>query len=588
MSNIKTSKYDIRVNGDFGPFCVSLSLSKPENELELVTIKFSSDIPAVPKPAVIEWYLPTAEIFAQWNPHLGNNRYVPPLWGQKWTSKATSNAPIHCLYNLNGVNQLTYALSDALNPVDIACGIEAADATIKCSATLFTQYFSPIKDYTVVLRLDSRNIPYYDSIGDVSVWWESFENYQSAKVPEAARLPMYSTWYTFLQNISTDKIIKQCELAKPLGCETVIVDDGWQTVDSGGDYTFCGDWEVTPVKIPDMKALVDGVHKIGMKFMLWYSVPFIGRSAKIFSRFEGKYLDNGTNRCSLDPRFPDVREYLIDTYENAVRKFGYDGLKLDFVDSFNLTQHSCKNPLEFGGDYNNIDDAVDRLLKDTLTRLNAINPDFLIEFRQSYIGPLMRTYGNMFRAMDCPNDALSNRVRTIDIRLLCGNTAAHSDMLMWNNDDTPETAALQILNILFSVPQISVKLEQVNPTHIIMLKFWLNFWLNNRDVLLDGKLQPTSPELLYPSVSAYSANKFLSVIYSDYIIHLSEKQYAQYMLINASAHSEVVLNSSAELKNIKLKICNCCGEVVCDKFFTIPQGVSSLPIPRSGIAFIEK
>ncbi len=41
----------------------------------------------------------------------------------------------------------------------------------------------------------------------------------------------------------------------------------------------------------------------------------------------------------------------------------------------------------------------------------------------------MRKYGNMFRISDCPNDALTNRERTIDIRLLYGNTAAHAEGL---------------------------------------------------------------------------------------------------------------------------------------------------------------
>ena len=53
----------------------------------------------------------------------------------------------------------------------------------------------------------------------------------------------------------------------------------------------------------------------------------------------------------------------------------------------------------------------------------------MIEFRQSYIGPAIRKYGNIFRAGDCPADILSNRIHTIDLRLTSGSTAVHSDML---------------------------------------------------------------------------------------------------------------------------------------------------------------
>jgi hypothetical protein len=73
----------------------------------------------------------------------------------------------------------------------------------------------------------------------------------------------------------------------------------------------------------------------------------------------------------------------------------------------------------------------------------------------------MRKYGNMFRAGDCPNDCASNRLRTLEIRLLCGNTAAHMDMLVWHHDDPVDRAALQILHALFAVPQISVMLDRL-------------------------------------------------------------------------------------------------------------------------------
>ncbi|NIO10738.1 MAG: alpha-galactosidase, partial [Deltaproteobacteria bacterium] len=89
---------------------------------------------------------------------------------------------------------------------------------------------------------------------------------------------------------------------------------------------------------------------------------------------------------------------------------------------------------------------------------------------------LMRKYGNMFRAADCPNMAVINRARTTDIRLLCGNTAVHSDMYMWHRDDPVEKAALQILNVLFSVPQLSVRLDSVPEEHIRMIKFWTEYW----------------------------------------------------------------------------------------------------------------
>ena len=45
----------------------------------------------------------------------------------------------------------------------------------------------------------------------------------------------------------------------------------------------------------------------------------------------------------LDPRFKDVRKFLVDIYASAVKEHGYDGLKLDFIDEFALSDSSSTN-----------------------------------------------------------------------------------------------------------------------------------------------------------------------------------------------------------------------------------------------------
>ena len=125
----------------------------------------------------------------------------------------------------------------------------------------------------------------------------------------------------------------------------------------------------------------------------------------------------------------------------------------------------------------------------------------MIEFRQPYTGPAMRKYGNMLRAADCPNVALINRVATTDLRLLSGKTAVHADMLMWHNSESVENAALQLLNVLFSVPQISVKLADIPKEHFEMVRFYTDYWLKNRDLLLEGEFVPYSPQSNYPMIT---------------------------------------------------------------------------------------
>jgi alpha-galactosidase len=107
-----------------------------------------------------------------------------------------------------------------------------------------------------------------------------------------------------------------------------------------------------------------------------------------------------------------------------------------------------------------VPEAADRLMSDVIARLRAIKPDVMIEFRQGYIGPAMRKYGNIFRVGDVPNAAAGNRMNSMLLRALTGNTAVHSDMVMWHYEDTVESAAMQLIHALFTVPQISVRLAR--------------------------------------------------------------------------------------------------------------------------------
>ena len=139
-------------------------------------------------------------------------------------------------------------------------------------------------------------------------------------------------------------------------------------------------------------------------------------------------------------------------------------------------------------DIQSLQDAVDIFMTSVINTLREIKPDILIEFRQNYIGPNMRKFGNMFRVGDCPCDYIENRMCILDLRALMGNSAVHSDMLMWHKDESAAYDALQIIGIIFGVMQYSARLDSLNERTEKMSKFWLNFMKEKRNVLLEGEL----------------------------------------------------------------------------------------------------
>ena len=126
-------------------------------------------------------------------------------------------------------------------------------------------------------------------------------------VPDAARKPVYSSWYNFHKDIDALALEDECRLAKEMGMETIIVDDGWQTAEDGTGYGYTGDWEPYPRKFPNMRTFVDHIHALGMKVMVWYSVPFVGYFSKNWARFKDMILrreDSGTIPVSWIPAIP--------------------------------------------------------------------------------------------------------------------------------------------------------------------------------------------------------------------------------------------------------------------------------------------
>jgi alpha-galactosidase len=581
--------YRLNLSSTHSPFHSSMRIERESEHVEIIHLILESDKPAVPPVCKIEWTLPIVDIQGLWHPTASKNKGLPPVWGSTFESKSTSSAPIVSLFNAKGTNRLTMACSDVLNVIRYHAGIHEEDSTFRCYFSFFDTPTTPFLRYEAQLRIDKREIPYYDSIQDASQWYETYEINTPIQVPSEALEPMYSSWYSFHQQFTPAAIEEQCLLARELGCKAVIVDDGWQTSDNARGYAYCGDWEVAVDKIQDMAEHVKRVHALGLKYILWYSVPFVGRNSNAWSKYENILLshNDGLRTGILDPRYPEVRKYIINTYEQAMREWDLDGFKLDFVDSF--CQPKEENPNnDPGRDDISVPQAVDLLLSEVINRLQAIKPEVMIEFRQSYISPIMRKYGNMFRAADCPNDVVQNRISTVDIRLLCGNTAVHSDMIMWNPKEPVESAALQLINILFSVPQISVRLDKLPADHLAMLKSWLAFWREHRDVLMHGRFMPHNPELMYPLIEASNESKYIAAVYMDTVVTLvSRLQSQQIIIVNGTHTDRLIIDIVEDIGKRSVAVYNCQGQQVNSQTIDGTCELLALEVPPSGYIYFS-
>ena len=514
----------------------------------------------------IGFSFPAVNIVGVWTPSIGMVRDLKSDWFDGFDCMMSVSAPVVCLYSNSGQNCHTIALSETRQRLSFAYGIREENGRMVIRISLDLPVDVCREDYSLEIWESMAAKPYYQVLDDVRLYWESVPGYAILPVPAAARKPLYSFWYSYHQGVDAENVEAECRQAADMGFETVIVDDGWQTNDNHRGYAYCGDWEPTPEKFPDFPAHIRRVQDMGLKYMIWFSVPFVGVHAKCYEQFKDRFLYflDWTEAGVLDLRYPEVRQYLIDTYVKAVRDWGVDGLKLDFINEFYMRHDAA--PYNSAMDYTDIQDALGRLLSDTIAAVKVYKPEILIEFRQTYIGPEIRRYGNMLRVSDCPGAVLANRVGVIDLRLLSGQTAVHSDMLMWHPEETVENAALQVLSCIFSTIQISVRLKETRPEIRQMLDFWLNFMKKHEVLLQETPLEPAQPQNLYPLVHAANAGQGeeLLIAYSEnHLLQLAERM-EHFYYINAGGAGELLLcgDSDSESRDRAYIIRDCMGEVL--------------------------
>jgi alpha-galactosidase len=581
--------YDIAAEGDLKGFTLELAPTRIAEGLDIVAVKLTSPAAQPPPRFTLKWSLPSHDVVGQWATGRQMNKTIRPDWsgGRLQASMFAREAPVSCLFGSNDGNVLTFAVSDALDTVLIGSGIREEDGLIYNDITFFSEPHPSLTQYAAELRVDRRPLPYWTALKEVGEWWARQPGYEPAPVPEPARQPVYSTWYSYHQSVDAAVLLKEVAIAKRMGFDSIIVDDGWQTLDSARGYAYTGDWQ--PERMPDMKGFVDGCHALGVKVVLWYAVPFVGKNAKVAERFKDKSLryEDRLGAYVLDPRYPDVRRYLIEVYRKAIQDWGIDGFKLDFIERFAADE---KTVLEATGgrDFASVNEATDRMMTDILAELKKGKPDVMIEFRQPYIGPLIRKYGNMFRASDCPNSYLANRVKTVDLRLLSGNTAVHADMIMWHYGERVEIAAFQLLNVLFSVPQVSVRLQEIPRDHFAMVQFYTSYWRDNRPVLLDGAFEALAPAANYPVLIARGGGKEIVGIYGDTFVRLDGRTPGKIDLINAKRSQTVVLAVREDLGTYRYTIRDCQGKAIGSGQARFDKGTREFEVPVSGLLSLER
>ena len=553
----------------------------PEEGVSLYRVQVTCAEKLAPPPVRIAWEEPMAGFVSVWMPL---SRFDRAIEREANFSRFHYGAPVLAAIGEGDRNRATISLADAGTPTEIGFGLKdlARSDNVEYTVTLFAQTTPAIRSYETLLRIDRRPLPFYETVRSVYERLWKPAGYVIPQPPAAAEDPLYSTWYDFWQNPRADLLLPDLKIAAELGMRTVILDDGWQFDGETGDYySLCGEWQPSREKFPDFGAFVRGVHELGMKLLVWFSVPFIGKNTSLFETFRGKYLeiDDFMKVGVLDIRRPELRAFLIGHYRRFLEDYGIDGFKFDFIGSFGDTPDSVPyDPAVM--DCETVPEAVLKLLREIDEALGAVKPGLLYEYRQGYIGPAINVFGNMLRVGDCPYDPVRNRVGITDLRLLGYPVAVHSDMLIWRPEESPLLCARQLLNILFGVPQLSIRLARAPEAHRALIAAFLSYWTRNRDVLLHGSFRPQDPASNYPVIRAVGPEKEIVVLHGTRSIDLGERLCD--LFLDSDRDGLLVENLTDRLRRAELF--RCFDTDPCGAAEIPPHAVVRLDLPRMGMA----
>tara|TARA_R110000744_G_scaffold172626_11_gene291329 strand:+ start:1917 stop:3539 length:1623 start_codon:yes stop_codon:yes gene_type:complete len=174
----------------------------------------------------------------------------------------------------------------------------------------------------------------------------------NGKIPEALLFtkPQYNTWIELIYNQNEVDILKYAQsiIDKGYPPGVLMIDDNWQE--------YYGTWEFSPRRFKDPKKMIEKLHEMGFKVMLWVC-PFVSADTEVFRHLEKEkmlLLDadktqdvlwantknkaaifrwwNGASAC-LDLSNPKTQGWFEEKLNYLMDEYEVDGFKFDAGDA---------------------------------------------------------------------------------------------------------------------------------------------------------------------------------------------------------------------------------------------------------------
>lgn len=193
---------------------------------------------------------------------------------------------------------------------------------------------------------------------------------------------LVNNWEATYFNFTGEKLIEIVKVAKELGIEMFVLDDGWFGSRDWDDKGL-GDWVVNEEKMGGpLKNIVDQINDLGLKFGLWIEPEMVNENSNLYRahpdwafQIPGKKPVLGRTQLVLDFTRKEVRDGIFDQITKVIDSANIEYIKMDMNRSLcDLYSH--------GADKQNFGEIIYRYVLgvyEFIDRLQTRYPDILIE-----------------------------------------------------------------------------------------------------------------------------------------------------------------------------------------------------------------
>lgn len=147
---------------------------------------------------------------------------------------------------------------------------------------------------------------------------------------------LINNWEATYFNFNEEKIMDIATVAKDIGIELFVLDDGWFGHRDDSTSSL-GDWYPYLGKLPNgIKGLADGINKLGMKFGIWIEPESVNRDSDLYRAHPDwvlgdveRNISQSRNQLLLDFSKKEVVDYIYGMLEKIFEEVNISYVKWD-------------------------------------------------------------------------------------------------------------------------------------------------------------------------------------------------------------------------------------------------------------------